>query len=175
MIRFSCDTCGRALRAPASMAGKRGKCARCGGINRVPEVLSVDVKRAPEASPFRNADAPARGAIVGTVDLAEGKFLSTPVEAPPKREATSIYEQVTGTWVDQETDPRPRREDDPPPYAQPGSGTPMHPMDGLAPPVPDYEFQLDLRSEMSRAIAASLVVGAVLGFCAGLLASKWIM
>ncbi|HSI36020.1 MAG: hypothetical protein ACAI43_01770 [Phycisphaerae bacterium] len=72
MIRFECETCGRALRAAAEMAGRRGRCARCGGINRVPAgagkvvhmavdeaaeadgPVSVAVKRAPGASPFRS-------------------------------------------------------------------------------------------------------------------------
>jgi len=173
MIRFSCDSCGRALRAPASMAGKRGKCARCGGVNKVPEILSVDVKRAPEASPFRDADTPVRGAIVEAVEVG-GAFLSAPVEGPVvRREGARAHEQVTGQLVDDEGETPAARGG----YASPGghTGPEPHPMDGLGPPVPDYEFQLDRSHEMSRAIAASLVVGAVVGFCAGLLAAKWIL
>ena len=174
MIRFSCDSCGRALRAPASMAGKRGKCARCGGVNKVPEILSVDVKRAPEASPFRDADTPVRGAIVEAVEVG-GAFLSTPAEAPVvRREGARAREQVTGHLVDEEGEDRTARGG----YASPArhaAPEPSHPMDGLGSPVPDYEFQLDRSQEISRAIAASLVVGAVVGFCAGLLAAKWIL
>jgi hypothetical protein len=173
MIRFSCDSCGRALRAPASMAGKRGKCARCGGVNKVPEILSVDVKRAPEASPFRDADTPTRGAIVEAVEVG-GAFLAAPVEGPvARREGAGAYEQVTGQLVDEETDPRAVRADFAASAAH--ASVPPHPMDGLGPSAPDYEFQLDRSHEMSRAIAAALVVGAVVGFCAGLLASKWIL
>jgi len=86
MIRFECDTCGRALRATADMAGRRGRCARCGGINRVPAgegkvvhmavaavtaeadgPVSVAVKRAPGASPFRST---------ADVEIAEGALSS---------------------------------------------------------------------------------------------------
>jgi hypothetical protein len=143
-------------------------------VNKVPEILSVDVKRAPEASPFRDADTPVRGAIVEAVDVG-GTFLSAPVGgAVGRHEGTRANEQVTGQLVDEEGEAPAGRGG----YASPGAHTapePPHPMDGLGPPVPDYEFQLDRSHEMSRAIAASLVVGAVVGFCAGLLASKWIL
>ena len=36
MIRFPCGTCGKRLRVPARLAGKRGRCEVCGAINRVP-------------------------------------------------------------------------------------------------------------------------------------------
>src|SRR2546430_1659182 len=76
MIRFTCDTCGRALRAPEALAGKKGKCARCGGVNRVPHTLSVEVKRAADPSPFRNVDRPVRTAIEGAIELSGKRFLA---------------------------------------------------------------------------------------------------
>src|SRR5439155_21340690 len=75
MIRFACGTCGRPLRAPDSLSGKRGRCARCGSVNRVPEPLSVEVKRAEAESPFRStADLGVRLAIDGNVDVGDGRF-----------------------------------------------------------------------------------------------------
>lgn len=109
MIRFECQTCGRSLRAPEEMAGRRGKCARCGAVNQVPAApavtalafassglsvagtdedsgpLSVEVKRAPGASPFRStadvemAAAPALIAITsGEPGLAGALTLASP-------------------------------------------------------------------------------------------------
>jgi hypothetical protein len=141
-------------------------------VNKVPEILSVDVKRAPEASPFRDADTPVRGAIVEAVEVG-GAFLSPPLEGPVVRRE-GAREEVTGQLGDEQGEDRGARGG----YASSGphvAAEPPHPMDGLGPPVPDYEFQLDRSHEMSRAIAASLVVGAVVGFCAGLLASKWML
>jgi DNA-directed RNA polymerase subunit RPC12/RpoP len=78
MIRFSCARCGKALRAPESMAGKRGKCAQCGVANLVPVVTAVDVRRAAPATPFRDADAPPRDAIESVVELSSGvRFADT--------------------------------------------------------------------------------------------------
>ncbi len=69
MIRFECDQCARPLRAPEGLAGKKGRCARCGAINTVPMSsgrgmrvesaepalpVSVEVKRAASTSPFRD-------------------------------------------------------------------------------------------------------------------------
>jgi hypothetical protein len=144
-------------------------------VNKVPEILSVDVKRAPEASPFRDADTPARAAIVEAVEVG-GAFLSAPVEASvTMRQGARTHEQVTGQLMDEEAEHPAARGGYASPGAHDASQPAPHPMDGLGLPVPDYEFQLDRSHEMSRAIAAALVVGAVVGFCAGLLASKWIL
>jgi hypothetical protein len=157
------------------MAGKRGKCARCGGVNRVPEILSVDVKRAPEASPFRDADTPTRGAIVEAVEVG-GAFLTTPAAQTVVRREHPAAEQVTGQLVDDDAHAQsPHATYAPPGTHPPSDPLPPHAIDPLAPHVTDYEFQLDNSHEMSRAIAAALVVGAVIGFAAGLLASRWIL
>lgn len=88
MIRFECETCHRPLRAPEDLVGKRGRCARCGAINRVPSALgraprrqtaivlaepvNVEVKRAVSTSPFRStADVElAQGVLTGTTFVA---------------------------------------------------------------------------------------------------------
>src|SRR3954447_16676468 len=89
MIRFACETCGSSLRAPAALAGKKGRCAHCGKVNQVPVVLSVDVKRATAVasaaanSPFRStADLAARAAAVeGSIDISSDvRFLTAPLE-----------------------------------------------------------------------------------------------
>lgn len=36
-IEFPCSQCGRAVRTPASMAGKKGKCPTCGAVFQIPE------------------------------------------------------------------------------------------------------------------------------------------
>jgi hypothetical protein len=89
------------------------------------------------------------------------------------RVGAGAYEQVTWLLVDEESDPRAVRADFAASAAH--ASVPPHPMDGLGPSAPDYEFQLARSHDMSRAIAAALVVGGVVGFCAGLLASKWIL
>ena len=69
MIRFVCAHCAKPLRAPQAMAGKKGRCAQCNGVNLVPIVTSVDVKRVTAPTPFRDADVPVRGAIEKVVEL----------------------------------------------------------------------------------------------------------
>jgi hypothetical protein len=185
MIRFTCDTCGRSLRAPESLAGKRGKCARCGGVNRVPEVLSVDVKRAPEASPFRNADVPSRAAIEGAIELAGSRFLAVADRAiDGNAHPRDFYEQIAPRLDERAVPPQANSAatvNVPPPSPRrtihaPGRAH-HHPLESRAPHTGDaYDLRLDGRSaEFSRAIIAALVVGAVVGFCLGLLASRWIL
>src|SRR5689334_6505371 len=74
MIRFSCGSCNHVLRAPAELAGKKGKCACCGAVNAIPSALSVEVSRAAEPSPFRS-----------TADLEE-----KPIEAIAQSESARI-------------------------------------------------------------------------------------
>src|SRR5437764_12604717 len=98
MIRFACGTCGRPLRAPDSLSGKRGRCARCGAVNRVPEPLSVEVKRAEAPSPFRStADLGVRLAIDGNADVPEASFAdAAPVATTvaPEANPRDFFEQV---------------------------------------------------------------------------------
>jgi hypothetical protein len=62
MIRFPCGTCGKRLRVPARLAGKRGRCEVCGAINRVP---LADVPSPPVAAEQRNHARPSAGAPRG--------------------------------------------------------------------------------------------------------------
>src|SRR5215207_4879828 len=95
MIRFSCATCAKPLRAPEALAGKRGKCAQCGAVNRVPEVVAVDVRRAAVPTPFRDADAPTRGAIEHVANIPDARFLATAV-APGRLagEGGDFFDQI---------------------------------------------------------------------------------
>ncbi|MDB5320730.1 MAG: hypothetical protein JWN40_2361 [Phycisphaerales bacterium] len=192
MIRFACDTCRRTLRAPDSLAGKRGKCARCGGVNRVPAPLSVDVKRAAEPSPFRNPDQPVRGAIEGAIELAGGRFLAVaPASAisdahdAEHEHPHDFYDQVAPRLGDD--DPRFSADVNPPAPGQSASstrranstrGSVRHdPLESRAPHTADaYEMRYDARHhDFTRAVSAALVVGAAIGFCIGLIASRWIL
>lgn len=191
MIRFACETCRRTLRAPDSLAGKRGKCARCGGVNLVPAPVSVDVKRAAEPSPFRNPDQPVRGAIEGTIQLASGQFLAVApasISADPRDghhgHPQDFYEQVAPRLADDDAE---FSVDVAPPLDQ-STGSARrttargrvrhdHP-DSRAPHTGStYELRYDSRqgAEFTRAISAALVVGAAIGFCLGLIASRWIL
>jgi biopolymer transport protein ExbD len=40
MIRFRCDGCGKQLKVADSLAGKRGKCPRCGAVVNVPKPVA---------------------------------------------------------------------------------------------------------------------------------------
>src|SRR3954471_24707549 len=124
MIRLACETCRRTLRAPDSLGGKRGKCARCGGVNLVPAPLSVDVKRAAEPSPFRDPDQPVRGAIEGAIQLASGQFLAVapaPVKADghdgDHEQPHDFYDQVAPRLADEDAE---FSVDVAPPLDQPG-------------------------------------------------------
>jgi len=95
MIRFECETCRRPLRAPDDLVGKRGRCARCGAVNRVPSAagraprrqtaividqpVNVEVKRATGTSPFRStADVELAAGALGTTFVAlEGAAAKT--------------------------------------------------------------------------------------------------
>jgi hypothetical protein len=191
MIRFACDTCRRTLRAPDSLAGKRGKCARCGGVNRVPAPLSVDVKRATEPSPFRNPDQPVRAAIEGAIELAGGHFLTVVPAAAISQgrdgddheHPHDFYEQVAPRLADEDpafsVDVAPPASDQPSPRRTSAThGRVRHdPLESRAPHTGDaYEVRYDARHhDFTRAVAAALVVGAVVGFCIGLIASRWIL
>lgn len=196
MIRFACETCRRTLRAPDALAGKRGKCARCGGVNLVPAPLSVEVKRAAEPSPFRNPDEPVRGAIEGAIQLANGKFLAVSQATAGSEMAVAgggdhphdFYDQVAPRLADDNAEFSADVAAPPPPLDPPGGpsrrttgtrGRARHdPLESRAPHTGDaYELRYDSRhgGEFSRAVSAALVVGAVIGFCLGLIASRWIL
>src|SRR5690349_12678132 len=99
MIRFACGQCGKPLRAPIELAGKKGRCARCGAINPVPGalmrpiVLSVDVKRTRQ-SPFRStADLePVRGTIEGAMEVAGARFLADGASVASPADAREAFE-----------------------------------------------------------------------------------
>lgn len=57
VIRFACGTCKERLVVPYRHAGRKGKCPKCGTINRVPAVSEFD-DPAP-ATPSANTTAPA--------------------------------------------------------------------------------------------------------------------
>lgn len=191
MIRFACATCGSSLRAPPTMAGKRGRCARCGKANLVPVVLNVDVRRttaAPaEPSPFRStADLAARANVEGAMELASARFHSTPIarESLPAP-AADFFDQVASRIngaagpVDLNQDRRPPRQPPPEPdydedddvFAGRGRGYLPRVERRILPPPPP-----DMRSpDLTRVVVAALIVGAIGGFCVGLIASNWIM
>ena len=172
MIRFHCATCAKPLRAPEAMAGKKGRCAQCGAVNRVPEVVSVDVKRAAAPSPFRDADAPVRGAIEKVVEMSGARFLSSPPPSGRLAEGGGDFFDQIAPRMGSVTDPlttveRPVRERlDPRDYesAEDGAGDTY-----------DLDEGDSRDAYVRRAVWAALFVGAVVGFFAGLLASRWVL
>jgi hypothetical protein len=182
MIRFACDTCGRSLRAPETLAGKRGKCARCGAVNRVPAALSVDVKRAVDPTPFRStADLAVRHAIEGSVDFPERRFSdASPVVATVTSvDPRDFFDQVASRMAEGE---RPFSADEqydrPSPAVPPARGERFNEARRLQ-QIPDNGAYVRTVNgpphDLTRAVVAALGVGAVIGFCAGLLASKWVL
>lgn len=69
MIRFVCSHCGKAMRTPASAAGKNGRCPFCKTIQAIPQVaesaFSASALAANVASPAKEAAAinPPRAAV----------------------------------------------------------------------------------------------------------------
>ena len=187
------------------MAGKKGRCAQCNGVNLVPvlttaitTVTAVDVKRVSTGpNPFRNADLPVRGAIEKVVELAGVRFAATPT-TPAYRsdlhdrlndgdnDPTDFFDQLAphlGTVAeDFHADVEP-----PPIAARPASRVDR--LQARHVRIPDEDAYLDTGGNgaplaqsaaaaaihVRRAVFAALFVGAILGFCAGLLASKWIL
>lgn len=180
MIRFSCISCNHLLRAPAILAGKKGRCARCGAVNPVPEALTVEVARAAGQSPFRStADLELRGTIEGTVALDDAKFLATAPDVPAISEKTDdFFEEVTSrlNQVIEEID-----SNDSAPMLQPAPaariGVGQLALEKLASGetahiLPSLPFDQPPGEIGRRAILGALAVGVVLGFCLGLLAAK---
>jgi hypothetical protein len=183
MIRFVCGTCGRPLRAPDSLSGKRGRCARCGAVNRVPEPLSVEVKRAEAPSPFRStADLAVRLAIDGNVDVPDGRFAGMAPVATTVVDAQvnprDFFDQVASRL----TDAQPFAPDVQPEYA----AAPVRPQFGerqgadraVAANTDRFQYVAGIEKpapDFARAVAAALAVGAVIGFCVGLITSKWVL
>ena len=187
MIRFACGTCGRPLRAPDSLSGKRGRCARCGAVNHVPEPVSVEVKRAEPQSPFRStADLGVRLAINGNVDVGDARFSDAAPVATTVAAAVAngdgnprdFFDQVASRLADSPAfaaDVRPE-------YA----AAPVRPQFGerpdadraVAPTTERYEYARAIEKpapDFARAVAAAMAVGAVIGFCVGLITSKWVL
>jgi hypothetical protein len=235
MIRFSCDTCKRSLRAPMPLAGKKGRCARCGAVNRIPpaenidacdfgrtaveesSAQSVDVRRTTPSSPFRStADVPVHSTIEGTVQLEHAHFSSTEPattiidETPanslagvplcgaavlaavkskaggtpaPQSSATSSLAVVVPQTVDQtdraaiihSADARPAPTPIPASVVRIGDARDV--LQNLAAEYHEpFARTFEPRSvNLAQAVRAALVVGAVLGFCVGLIASKWLL
>jgi hypothetical protein len=181
MIRFSCGTCNHLLRAPAILAGKKGKCACCGAVNQVPEALSVEVARAPAASPFRStADLELGGTLAGTAEVEGGRFLAAaPSGATIAERPEEFFDEVTARLheVIEEID----QNNDAPAQTVPAArvgvtaaamerASARSSMDDLS-VIP---FDAPPAGIEKRGIFGALVVGIVMGFCLGLLAGKWI-
>lgn len=202
MIRFVCAHCAKPLRAPQAMAGKKGRCAQCNGVNLVPIVTSVDVKRVTAPTPFRDADVPVRGAIEKVVELAGVRFAATapasgtivdgydadhnPDHEPPRDFFDHIAPRLGTVAEEFDADAQPPP---PPPPARlrpardaaeryeryqrvPADVAVAYEMPHV---VPAPAMSAAAAAHVRRAVAAAMVVGAILGFCVGLLASKWIL
>jgi hypothetical protein len=179
MIEFSCTTCNHVLRAPAILAGKKGRCACCGAVNPVPEPVSVEVARTPGHSPFRStADLEVRGTIEGTVELEEARFLATaPHGASIHQKSDEFFEEVSTriNQVIEEIDG----------HGLVGSVQPMpvarlvieeaamegrsSPADARILPTPTLD---EPPAEVRRRTMVALVVGLLAGFCLGLMAAR---
>jgi hypothetical protein len=193
MIRFICAHCAKPLRAPDAMAGKKGRCAQCNGVNLVPVITAVDVKRVTAPTPFRDADVPVRGAIERVVELSGGvRFAAaTPATATVVDERGrgdaqpgDFFDQIAphlgrvAEDFDPDVHPSPRHQDTPP---RAPARDAVHYERVRPEPVMRYEAvqaaaaAAVVAAHVRRAVIAAIVVGAILGFCAGLLASKWIL
>ncbi len=42
MIAFSCENCGHRFEVDAALAGKKGKCRKCGGVIVIPTARQAD-------------------------------------------------------------------------------------------------------------------------------------
>lgn len=179
MIRLFCATCNSALRVPEDLAGRRGKCAQCGAINEIPSPVAVEVKRAPEPSPFRStADVAARAAIEGTLQVPGAEFLATAPTAAAITADSEEFDLILPCIADDIAKPVALEEPPPPPEESPASpdrqalSTPdIQP--ASAPPMINvrpagFRDSTDARS----AIRTALIVGMVLGFLLGVLAAR---
>jgi hypothetical protein len=181
MIRFSCGTCNHLLRAPAILAGKKGKCACCGAVNQVPEALSVEVARAPGASPFRStADLELRGTIAGTAEVEGGRFLAAaPSGAAITERPEEFFDEVTArlNQVIEEIDHHDDGGAQTVPAARVGVAAAAMEKASAREDVQDLSvipFDAPPAGVEKRGIFGALAVGIVMGFCLGVLAGKWI-
>ena len=165
MIHFSCDSCGKALRAPESLAGKRGRCARCGQVTVVPEdkAVVVEVKRTADPSPFRStADYEVDR---GVVAVQSGSVLINPetpeAQTPPEARRRQMFiGEPYDPLGDQMRDVK----------INIPTTLPLGIPQGYA-----TRSSSALPSETIYWIIASSIVGGVIGFCIGLIAAKWVL
>lgn len=167
MIRFSCGNCGKPLRAPVGLAGKKGRCAQCGAVNGVPALpVNVEVKRAGAVSPFRStADVPVQREVVA---VQNGPAVSTAVAARPGDFFDHVASRMTALAdpLDHDIDvPRAASVSAPPPRAMEDFHVrPVH----LAPPHSAHHHGPAI-------VVVAMGVGLVVGICLGLLMAKWVL
>jgi DNA-directed RNA polymerase subunit RPC12/RpoP len=84
-ISIACSTCGKTLKAPASMAGKRAKCPGCGTIVTIPEVI-LDAEEVVEDYGLQSP-LPAPGPLTSSPftdeDFAQGYPVARPTSSTP--------------------------------------------------------------------------------------------
>lgn len=174
MIRFSCGTCGKPLRAPAILAGKKGRCAQCGGVNAVPALpirsevavaaaaqrpaQNVEVKRAAGVSPFRStADVTLSREVVA---VQAGSQTVVPTRT------ADFFDHVAARMAPLD-EPFDAHVDVPPRTRQPRmpevSARPLH----LNPPA--------AHNHPTAMVVVAMGIGLVVGICIGLMMAKWVL
>jgi hypothetical protein len=188
MIRFACATCGKSLRAPDPMSGRKGRCAHCGAVNMVPvlvpDVLTVEVRRATgaPATPFRDPDEPVRGTIQASVVIAQGSRVlsNAPITAEagavgqPRDFFDHVASRLTGLGEPFSAD-----------RAAPGAGQNRArvemeeavelPGERLREHVAASPVVVAAAPEPRSAVAVALGIGVAIGFCVGIVVGKWLM
>ena len=195
MIRFECEKCTRALRAPEPLAGKKGRCARCGAANTVPltsarggwlrrpeaqPALSVAVKRSMPSSPFRDtadvqiAPAPARfvTAAPAPLGLPEGGESDAPDRPRSSRDFVDrLADQIGDLAGTFSADSLPAL--DAAPRRRKISIETLH-LANLPHAKPSEDSDPALGVDLRGMILGLLAIGAILGFALGLVAAKWL-
>ena len=87
-IEFSCQGCGKSMRAPDAAAGKKGQCPQCGTLNTIP-LAGGDTPSTSSFSPPTPAPGPAPSpAAAGTLEFACGscgRSMRSPASAAGKK------------------------------------------------------------------------------------------
>lgn len=104
-IRVVCDGCGKAFRVPASKAGKRGKCPKCGAVLHVPEPVAAGASEGEGEMDWSSLAAAEAGAAPAEdgYDLSDDPALAAakPVETAQVARKRAFAEQMKSLTPEQ--------------------------------------------------------------------------
>ncbi len=83
MIRFACGTCKERLVVPDRHVMRKGKCPKCGTVNRIPAVSEFEEPAPPTVAAPAMPIGPATAGLMPAPEVVSMRVVAPPVSAPP--------------------------------------------------------------------------------------------